>query len=106
MKLIYVQIQKKGYQSLNHLILVLFQSCHKIIHCYLEKNIKNYNYRYPISYTLKHEYIQLIIYILKKYNYYFTKIHFFQSLLFIHFLIMILLIYIKISNKIFIIINS
>ena len=40
---------------------------------YLEQNIDNYNYRYPISYTLKYEKIQLTTSILKKYNYYFSK---------------------------------
>ncbi len=43
---------------------------------YLEQNIDNYNYRYPISYTLKYEIIQLTTSILKKYNYYFSKIEF------------------------------
>ena len=38
---------------------------------YIEQNIDNYNYRYPISYTLKYEYFQFTTSILKKYNYYF-----------------------------------
>ena len=43
---------------------------------YLEQNIDNYNYRYPISYTLKYENIQLTTSILKKYYYYFSKVEF------------------------------
>ena len=43
---------------------------------YLEQNIDNYNYRYPISYNLRQENIQLTTSILKKYNYYFSRIEF------------------------------